>query len=102
MRTAPEIRTSPRRRPTLPVAVRPTKADVAIARVVARDRKLAPDEIARVLTCGADEKVLLVLAAAGWLASRGHGEPLQRTGNHAEDPVYGPQGPLPKLWKKAK
>jgi undecaprenyl-diphosphatase len=32
---------------------------------------------------GADEKVLLVLAAAGWLASRGCSEPLRRAGNHA-------------------
>jgi undecaprenyl-diphosphatase len=39
--------------------------------------------VARALTWGADEKVLLVLAAVGWLASRGRGEPLQRAGNHA-------------------
>jgi hypothetical protein len=32
---------------------------------------------------GADEKVLLVLAATGWLASRGCDEPLRRAGNHA-------------------
>jgi membrane-associated phospholipid phosphatase len=41
------------------------------------------EEIARVLTWGADEKVLLVLAAAGWLASRGRGESQRRAGNHA-------------------
>ena len=35
------------------------------------------------MTWGADEKVLLVLAAAGWLASRGRGEALRRAGNHA-------------------
>ena len=35
------------------------------------------------MTWGADEKVLLVLAAAGWLASRGRSEALQRAGNHA-------------------
>ncbi|HEY0423063.1 MAG TPA: phosphatase PAP2 family protein [Rhodopila sp.] len=39
--------------------------------------------MARALTWGADEKVLLILAAAGWLASRGCAEPLRRTGNHA-------------------
>jgi membrane-associated phospholipid phosphatase len=84
MRTAPEIRASRlRRRPSLPITVRPTKADVAIARAIARDTKPAPEEIARVLTWGADEKVLLVLAAAGWLASRGCGEPLRRASNHA-------------------
>jgi membrane-associated phospholipid phosphatase len=64
-------------------AVRPTKADIAIAREIARDTGPAAEEVARALTWGADEKVLLVLAAAGWLASRGQGEPLRRAGNHA-------------------
>jgi undecaprenyl-diphosphatase len=67
----------------LPINVRPTWPDVAIARAVARDTKPAPEEIARALTWGADEKVLLVLAAVGWLALRGRGETLQRAGNHA-------------------
>jgi membrane-associated phospholipid phosphatase len=57
--------------------------DVAIARAIASDTGPAPEEIARALTWGADEKVLLVLAAAGWIASRGCGEPLRRAGNHA-------------------
>ena len=35
------------------------------------------------MTWGADEKVLLVLAAVGWLGSRRCGEPLRRAGNHA-------------------
>jgi undecaprenyl-diphosphatase len=39
--------------------------------------------VARALTWSADEKVLLVLAAVGWLASRGRGEPVRRAGNHA-------------------
>jgi undecaprenyl-diphosphatase len=64
------------RQPRFPIAVRPTKADIAIAREIARDTGPAPEEVARALTWGADEKVLLVLAAAGWLASRGRGEPL--------------------------
>jgi membrane-associated phospholipid phosphatase len=84
MRTAPGIRTSPfRRGPRFPITIRPTKTDVAVARTIARDTSPAPEEIARALTWGADEKVLLVLAAAGWLASRGSGEPLRRAGNHA-------------------
>src|ERR1700722_15313660 len=69
--------------PRLPIAVRPTKADIAIAREIARGTGPAPEEVARALTWGADEKVLLALAAAGWLASRGRGEPLRRAGNHA-------------------
>lgn len=69
--------------PSFPVTVRPTKADVVVARFIARNTAPAPEMVARALTWGADEKVLLVLAAAGWLASRGQGEPLRRAGNHA-------------------
>ena len=84
MRTAAKIRASRlRRRSRLPITIRPTGPDVAIARAIARDTGPVPDEIARALTWGADEKVLLVLAAIGWLASRGRGKPLQQAGNHA-------------------
>jgi membrane-associated phospholipid phosphatase len=68
---------------TVPITVRPTRADVAIANAIARNTEPAPEAIARGLTWGADEKVLLALAALGWLASRGRGEPLRRAGNHA-------------------
>ncbi|HEY7842979.1 MAG TPA: phosphatase PAP2 family protein [Bradyrhizobium sp.] len=71
------------RGPRFPITVRPTKVDIAVAREIARDTAPAPEEAARALTWGADEKVLLVLAAAGWLASRGHGEGLRRARNHA-------------------
>lgn len=54
-----------------------------MARAIARYTAPAPEAIARVLTWGADEKVLLVLAMAGWIASRGRSEPLRRAGNHA-------------------
>lgn len=86
MRTAAQTRNNPTwRRPskTLPITVRPTGADIAISRVVARQSKPAPEAVARVLTWGADEKVLLVLAGAVWLVSRGRGEALRRAGNHA-------------------
>ncbi|QPF82703.1 phosphatase PAP2 family protein [Bradyrhizobium genosp. L] len=84
MRTAIGIRASrPRGGRTFPIKVRPTGADVAIARTIARDTAPAPEQIARALTWGADEKVLLVLAAAGWLASRGRSEELRCAGNHA-------------------
>ena len=86
MLTAARVRANPIRcRPnnSVPISVRPTKADVAIARAIASDTAPAPEEIARALTWGADEKVLLILAAVGWLGSRGRGEPLQRAGNHA-------------------
>ncbi|KJC37022.1 membrane protein [Bradyrhizobium sp. LTSP885] len=84
MRTAAQIRASrPRRGAVFPVTIRPTRADVAIANTIARNTAPAPEQIARAMTWGADEKVLLVLAAAGWLASRGRSEALQRAGNHA-------------------
>jgi membrane-associated phospholipid phosphatase len=67
----------------LPVTIRPTEADVAIARTVARTTGPAPQRLARALTWGADEKVLLALTVIGWLASRGAGEPMRRAANHA-------------------
>jgi membrane-associated phospholipid phosphatase len=73
----------PRLSGTVPFTVRPTALDIAIARAVARNTKPAPEAIARGLTWGADEKLLLVLAAAGWVASRGRGEALRQAGNHA-------------------
>ncbi|WP_407158636.1 phosphatase PAP2 family protein [Bradyrhizobium sp. STM 3557] len=86
MRTATRI-SADRVRRTLnrpfPITVKPARADIAIANAIARDTKPAPEEIARALTWGADEKVLLALAALGWVASRGAGPSLQRAGNHA-------------------
>jgi membrane-associated phospholipid phosphatase len=69
--------------PNFAITVRPTSADVVVARSIARNIAPAPEQVARALTWGADEKVLLVLAAAGWLASRGRAAPLRRAGNHA-------------------
>ena len=54
-----------------------------IANAIARNTGRVPEAIARALTWGADEKVLLAFAAVGWLASRERGEPLRRAGNHA-------------------
>jgi len=45
-----------------PITVMPTGADVGIAHAIARNTKPGPEEIARGLTWGADEKVLLGLA----------------------------------------
>jgi membrane-associated phospholipid phosphatase len=67
----------------LPITVRPTGADIAIAHAIARHTEPAPEAVARFVTWGGDEKILLVLAAAVWLVSRGHGEALRRAGNHA-------------------
>src|SRR5262249_41770595 len=54
-----------------------------VARTMAHNVEPAPEAVARALPWGADEKVPLVLAALGWIASRGRGEPLRRAGNHA-------------------
>jgi hypothetical protein len=83
MRPATRMRASSFHRARLPITIRPTDADVRIARTVARKTRPAPEQVARALTWGADEKVLLVLAAAGWVASRGRGEALRRAGDHA-------------------
>jgi len=77
------IASSRRKLAAIPVTVRPTGVDIAIARGIARDTKPAPEALARALTFGADEKVLLVLAAVGWVATRGRGEDVRRAGNHA-------------------
>ena len=65
------------------VTVKPTKPDVLIARTVARNTSHRAERVSRGLTWGADEKVLLALAVAGWVATRGRSEQLQRVGNHA-------------------
>jgi membrane-associated phospholipid phosphatase len=67
----------------LPVTIRPTAADLAIASTVARKTGPAPERLARALTWGADEKALLALTVVGWLASRDAGEPMPRAGSHA-------------------
>src|ERR1700753_132810 len=67
--------------PRLPFTIRPTKVDVAIARTVAHRTGAPPEELARALTWGADEKVLLALTALGWLASRGAGGTLPPAGH---------------------
>ncbi|MGM4955249.1 phosphatase PAP2 family protein [Bradyrhizobium barranii] len=65
------------------LTVKPTKFDERIARTVARKTNRRAETVARGLTWGADEKILMALAAAGWALSRTQGEPLRRAGNHA-------------------
>jgi membrane-associated phospholipid phosphatase len=75
------IRSGSRNR--FPVTVSPTRADVSLAHAIARDTAPEPEEFARALTWGADEKVLLLLATAGWIVSRGSDDRLQQAANHA-------------------
>jgi membrane-associated phospholipid phosphatase len=63
--------------------VRPTKSDIAIAHAVARNTKPGLEQVIGAMTWGADEKLLLLLAVAGWIGSRGRNQSLRRAGNHA-------------------
>jgi membrane-associated phospholipid phosphatase len=83
MRAPAGIRAAFFRRSAFPITVRPTDQDIAIARAIARHTAPAPEAVGRAVTWGADEHVLLTLAALGWLASRGSNEALRRAGNHA-------------------
>jgi undecaprenyl-diphosphatase len=55
---------------------------VLIARTVARNTSHRAERVSRGLTWGADEKILFALAVAGWVATRGRSEHLQRVGNY--------------------
>jgi undecaprenyl-diphosphatase len=63
--------------------IKPTKADVAIAKAVALHTNGRAEALSRGLTWGADEKVLLALATVGWLCSLRGNEGTRRAGNHA-------------------
>lgn len=52
------------------VVVRPTAMDRAIANAIASHTTPAVEQAARLLTWGADEKVILALAIGGWLYAR--------------------------------
>jgi undecaprenyl-diphosphatase len=58
-------------RPMALVTVRPTRIDIAIANEIADHTNPELEQTAEALTWGADEHVLLALAAAGWLYARG-------------------------------
>ena len=64
------------------VTVRPTQADVAIANAIAGHTNPPTEEVAEALTWGADEHILLALAAAWWLCSRKQPRAQRRTADH--------------------
>jgi hypothetical protein len=63
----------------MPISVKPTPADIAIARGVARHTRPPADTVAKIMTWGADEKILCNLALGWWLFCRG--QPTQRRRN---------------------
>jgi PAP2 superfamily len=62
--------------------VRPTRADIAIAKVVSKYTNPAAEQIAEVLTWGADEHVLSALAVGWWLYCRNKGPRNRRNSRH--------------------
>ncbi|MBR0821557.1 phosphatase PAP2 family protein [Bradyrhizobium liaoningense] len=64
------------------VTVKPTRIDVAIANEIADHTNVELEEIAEALTWGADEHVLLALAASGWLYGRLQPAEERRAANH--------------------
>jgi len=53
------------------IRVKPTKVDVSVARAIARHTSPPVEEVAQIVTWGADEKILCGLAAGWWLLCRG-------------------------------
>lgn len=64
------------------VTVRPTRTDIAIANEVADRTNSQFEQTAKALTWGADEHVLLALAAAGWLYAQLRPAEERRAANH--------------------
>jgi undecaprenyl-diphosphatase len=64
------------------ITVRPTSADVAIANSIASHTDPPAEDVAEVLTWGADEHILNALAAAWWLYARSQSRSQRRTTNH--------------------
>jgi membrane-associated phospholipid phosphatase len=62
--------------------VRPTALDEKIAREVSAHADRRIERVAKTLTWGADEHLLLAFAAVGWVLTRSAPEPERRLGNH--------------------
>jgi len=62
--------------------VKPTKVDETVAHAVARHTAPVPEKAAEILTWGADEHLLIALAAGFWLYGRGADERTRIASNH--------------------
>ena len=62
--------------------IRPTKADIEIAERISEHTSPAVEQIAKVLTWGADEHVICALAAGWWLCCRHRGARARTDSNH--------------------
>jgi undecaprenyl-diphosphatase len=64
------------------LTVRPTKFDEDVARQIAHHTNRPVEGVAKVLTWGADEHVVVAAAMLGWLFARRSSEPKRRMGTH--------------------
>ncbi len=65
------------------ITVKPTTLDVRLANTVGRHTSRRAERVAKVVTWGADEKVLLAVVACGWLCSRRASDPARRLADQA-------------------
>lgn len=65
------------------VTIHPTKMDTEIAEAVAAHADPVPELLARTLTYGADEKILLVAAGLAWIYAYARKPSLRPAANHA-------------------
>ncbi|MHC2251180.1 membrane-associated phospholipid phosphatase [Bradyrhizobium embrapense] len=66
----------------MPITVRPTRPDIAIARAIARGTTPPTERAASILTWAADEHIVCAVALGWWLWCRGKPEPRRRASDH--------------------
>jgi membrane-associated phospholipid phosphatase len=65
-----------------PFRIRPTRADIEIAKRIADRTRPEVEQVAKILTWGADEHVICALAAGWWLYCRHRGAEDRTDSNH--------------------
>jgi len=66
----------------MPINVSPTRLDFAIADTIAAEAEPLPELLARGITLGADEHLLIALAGAFWIYARSQRPSVQAAANH--------------------
>src|SRR6185312_9747269 len=77
-----EPRSPERVRSQMRTQIKPTQADLKLARAIARNTRSAPEAVAQTLTYAADEHLLVVLAACYWLYCRPRSAEDKRASDH--------------------
>jgi hypothetical protein len=65
-----------------PITVRPTRADLSVAKIISTHTGPRTERAAAFLTWGADEHILCALAAGWWLYCRGKDANARRASDH--------------------